>query len=99
MGHFADKGNEPEIEADNRQRCQCRSHSPFENNVHIHQTVFDDGVTERQGNENQRKDGCLHPERGNDAEPIRHRIKEKEWKSPQSGSDDNPLHLLLQGLV
>ena len=79
--------------------CRCRygvNHAPLEDQVHIHQAVTNDGVTERQGQQPQRQHRHLHRGSGQRPGQERNYIKQGEGCNRQNGAAGDPFKLLPQ---
>ena len=88
--------NQSEVEPGNGRRVQGIGDASPENDVHIHQPVVRDGVTEGQGQEDQRKYGGGHPRRRNETQGVGQGVERRKGDDSQERPPRDPFELLLE---
>jgi len=93
---LANERDAREINSYNGCCSKCVSKSALENDVHVHQPVADDGVTETEGDQSQREDREFHPRLRNPAFRTRQHVKQEKGNDARDGSACDPFQLLAQ---
>ena len=96
MERLTDQRHSGKINGHHARGCKCVSKAALEDNIHVHQTVSDDGVTKAQRNQRQRTRRRLHPRRRNDAENVGHDVEQQERNRAGKSAARNPFELLPQ---
>src|SRR5580704_5725451 len=94
MSHFADDGDDGEVDSDDGRSSESIREAALEDDVYVHQAVADDGVAEAKRNQREREDADFHPRRGHTAEEERHDVEKQEWSDAGEGAAGDPLQLL-----
>ena len=80
LEQLANQRSQTEVERHHSGRRHRVSQAALENNVNVHQPVADDGVSEAQRNQRQRKNRKLHPR-------SQHHAQERKEERSDVGSD------------
>ncbi len=96
MHQFGNCGYHCEVRSDDRRRSQRVRHAALEDQVYVHQSVADDGVSEGERQQSQRKYRHLHGRRRHRAEQIGNDVKQREGRNRHHSAARNPLQLLAQ---
>ncbi len=96
VDQFRDSSHYREVNPDNRGRRQRVHHAPLENQVHVHQPVAEDGISEGQGQQAQRQNGNLHRRARHRSRQIGNHIEQREGRDGQNGAARDPFELLPQ---
>ncbi len=94
--HFAGYRDQAEVDTDHGGRRERVGDAAFEDQVHVHQPVANDGPAEGQRQDDQRNDGqLLHQDRNRDVGQVRNDVQQRERSDREQGSPGKPLQLLL----
>ncbi len=96
MEQRSDHRHDRDVDGHHAAACGRIGETSLEDDVHIHQAVTDDGVSETQRDEHQRNCGEIHPRPRHNSEEKGHDVKQQKWNNARQRSPGYPLQLLPQ---
>ncbi len=91
---LGDQGHECKVNGSDRRGSRGIGQAAFENDVHVHQAIADDGVTKTQGNQDQAERGELHPGLRSGVEGKGQDVQQRKRQAARQGAAGEPLQLL-----
>ncbi len=92
----SDRGHNRDVDGHHAAARGRISETSLEDNVHVHQAVANDGVSETQRDEHQGNRREIHPRAGHNPQEKGRDIKEQKWNNAGKRSPGHPLQLLPQ---
>ena len=96
MKQRADQRNEGDVYGNHAAARGGIGETSLENDVHIHQPVPDDGVSETKRYQHQGYSREIHPGARHDAQRVGHDVQEKERKNARERPSSDPFELLTE---